>query len=324
MAFLQKYPAVWPIFGAVIFYLLISQLTHNLDTSFLFVAARLSTFILLLALAQMVVVTSGDGAIDLSQIYILTLCAYASTTLMFINPVLGFIASILIGGLAGLINGAINVYLRVPAMVTTLATGYLYLTLVLVASSKMKVLPIPGFVSIVTKNIGPVSVQTIIVVAVAGILAVVMYRTKFGKQLHAVGQNRNAAYLAGVPTSRVVLTSFVIGGFLSGLAGVMAAAVMGGAFQDMGVAYFLPSIAATFVGGTAAAGGRSNVLGVSFGALMMTLMASFLDTSQSTFGLASGIKQLVMGIFLVSILLLSVTSSKKRSKKVAITTQGEK
>jgi ribose transport system permease protein len=235
---------------------------------------------------------------------------------MDVNPWFGFVISILIGGVAGLINGLINVYLRVPAMVTTLATGYLYLTLVLVGASKMKVLPEPGFVKFVTRNVGPIPMQTVIVVIVATALALLMYKTRFGKELHALGQNRTAAYLAGVSTARVALATFFIGGLLSGLAGTMAAAVMGGAFQDMGVAYFLPSIAATFVGGTSAAGGKSSVLGVSFGALMMTLMSSFLDSAQSTFSLASGIKQLVMGAFLVSILLLSVSSAKNRNRKV--------
>jgi ribose/xylose/arabinose/galactoside ABC-type transport system permease subunit len=178
------------------------------------------------------------------------------------------------------------------------------------------VLPNAGFVSLVTHNFGLLSTQTIIVAMVALALAVLLYRTKYGKQLHAVGQNREAAYLAGVPTARVVIAAFVTGGMLSGLAGVLAAAVMGGAFQDMGSAYFLPSIAAAFVGGTAASGGRSSVLGVSFGAFMMTLMSSFLNTAESTFHLAAGIKQLVMGGFLVAILLLAVAGVKNRRSRV--------
>jgi ribose transport system permease protein len=91
---------------------------------------------------------------------------------------------------------------------------------------------------------------------------------------------------------------------------------MGGAFQDMGAAYFLPSVAAAFVGGTAASGGRSSVLGVSFGALMMTLMSSFLNTAESMYHLASGIKQLVMGAFLVSILFVSVAGVKNRRRQL--------
>jgi ribose transport system permease protein len=313
-AFLRKHLAVWPILGCVVFYLLNGAVTGSFEPTILFTAARLATFAALLALAQMIVVTSGDGAIDLSQIYILTLCAFASTTLMGVNPVLGFVLSILLGALCGLINGLVNIYVRVPAMVTTLATGYIFFTAVLIGSSHMKVLPDAGFTKLVTHSVGPLSVQTLVVVVVAGVLGVLLYRTAYGKHLHAVGQNRTAASLAGIRTNRVVITAFVIGGALCGLAGVLAAAVMGGAFQDMGLAYFLPSVAATFVGGTAAAGGRSNVLGVGFGALMMTLMSSLLNTAESTYHMPSGFKQLVMGVFLVSILLLSVSAAKSRGR----------
>lgn len=313
---LRRYPALWPMLGCILFFVLIGSITSSLEPTVLFTAARLATSAALLALAQMIVVTSGNGAIDLSQVYILTLCAFASTTLMDADPVIGLVLSVLIGALCGLVNGVVNIYLKVPAMVTTLATGYIFFTLVLVGSSHMKVLPHAGFVTAVTRTVGPVSVQTIIVAAVAVVLAVVLYRTRYGKQLHAVGQNRIAATLAGVPTNRVVITAFVTGGAHCGLAGVLAAAVMGGAFQDMGMAYFLPSVAATFVGGTAAAGGRSNVLGVCFGALMMTLMSSFLNTAESTYHLASGVKQLVMGAFLVSILLLSVGGARTRRRRL--------
>jgi ribose/xylose/arabinose/galactoside ABC-type transport system permease subunit len=312
--FLRRHPAVWPILGCVAFYLLTGAITGSFDPAIVFTGARLATFVALLALAQMIVVTSGGGAIDLSQIYILTLCAFASTTLMDANPLVGFVVSVVLGALCGLINGVVNVYVRVPAMVTTLATGYIYFTVVLVGSSRMKVLPDAGFVALVTRQIGPVSVQTLIVIAVAAVLGVVLYRTRYGKQLHAVGQNRMAGTLAGIPANRVVITAFVIGGALCGLAGVLAAAVMGGAFQDMGTAYFLPSIAATFVGGTLAAGGRSGVLGVGFGALMMTLMSSLLNTAESTYDLPSGLRQLVMGAFLVGVLLLSVSAVKSRPR----------
>ncbi|QZN85373.1 ABC transporter permease [Cellulomonas sp. C5510] len=318
--YLRRHPAAWPILGALLFYLLIGGVTGSFDPTVVFTGARLATFAALLGLAQMVVVTSGDGAIDLSQIYILTLCAFASTTLMDADPVLGFVLAVLLGALCGLVNGLVNVVVRVPAMVATLATGYIFFTAVLVGSAHMKVLPDPGFVRFVTRDVGPVSVQTLVVVVVAAGLGVLLYRSPYGKQLHAVGQNRTAATLAGLPSRRVVVTAFVIGGALCGLAGVLAAAVMGGAFQDMGLAYFLPSVAATFVGGTAASGGRSNVLGVAVGALMMTLMSSFLNTAESTYHLPSGVKQLVMGAFLVSILLLSVSAGKPRVRRSRLAT----
>lgn len=312
LGFARRYPVVWPLVGCVLFLLLNALATGSLDGSVLGTAARLATFSALLALAQMTVVTSGDGAIDLSQIYILTMCAYASTSFMTINPVLGFILAVALGGFAGLLNGLVNIYIRIPAMVTTLAMGYMYLTVVLVAPWSSPV-PNPGFVRFTTASVGPVSVQTLIVVVVALLLGIIMYKTPFGIRLHAVGQNREAARLAGINTAKEVIGAFVIGGVLSGLAGVLCAAVMGGAFQDMGLAYFLPSIAATFVGGTAAAGGRSSVVGVVVGALMMTLMSSYLITAESVYNLPSGTRQLVMGIFLVLVLVLSVSSGVQKT-----------
>ena len=313
--FTGKHPAIWPMLGGLLFFLLIGALSGGLNVNIIFTCARLATFSLLLALAQMIVVTSGDGAIDLSQTYILTLCAYVSCSMMDVNPVLGLILSVLIGGFCGLVSGFINICLKVPAMITTLATGYMIFTVILVGAPYMKVLPNASFVRFVTYNLGMLSVQTIIAVAVAAILAIILYRTKYGKHLHAVGQNRKAAYLAGINTGRVVIVAFVTGGMLCGFAGVLCGAVMGGAFQDMGSAYFLPSVAAAFVGGTGASGGKSNVLGVCFGALMMSLMSSFLNTAESLYQFPSGIKQLIMGVFLVCILLLSVSNEKKQKQR---------
>ena len=313
---MRRYPAIWPALGSLLIFLVLGVMTGGLDTTSLATAMRLATFAALLALGQMVVVTSGDGAIDLSQIYILTLCAYVSTTLMDFNPVLGFVIAVMIGGACGLINALVNVYLRVPAMVTTLATGYIFFTVVLVSASHMRVLPDAGFVRLVTARVGPISVQTLIVLGVGAVLGLLLYGTRYGRQLHAVGQNREAASLAGISAASVVTRAFVLGGMLSGLAGVLAAAVMGGAFQDMGLAYFLPSVAAAFVGGTAASGGRSSVLGVIFGALMVTLMSSSLSTAESLYDLPSGVRQLVMGAFLVGVLVLSVAGAKTRRRRV--------
>ena len=149
---------------------------------------------------------------------------------------------------------------------------------------------------------------TVICIAVAAVLAVLLYKTKYGKQLHAVGQKRLAARYSGIAVGRVVIMAFTLGGALCGLAGVLCGAFIGGAFQDMGSTYFLPSIAAAFVGGTAAAGGRSNVLGVCLGALMMSFMTTFLNAAS----LSPGMQRLIQGAFLVLILVASVSNAVKK------------
>lgn len=256
----------------------------------------------------MIVVTSGDGAIDLSQKYILTLAAYVSCTVMTKNILLGLAASILIGAVCGGLSACVNVFLKVPAMITTLATGYLFYTVILVVSSKWSSIPAKGFVNFVNKNVFGINMMTIICIAVAVLLWFLLYRTKYGKNLHAVGQKREAARLAGINVRKTVIIAFVINGALCGLAGAMAGAYCGGANQDLGTTYFLPSVAAAFVGGTNAAGGKSSVVGVSIGALMMTLMSTFLNAAK----LDVGVQRLIQGVFLVFLLVVAVSDAAKK------------
>ena len=306
--FVEKYTFIWPLLGSLILWGLIGAVSGRFTANQLFSCARLASFALLLALGQMVVVTSGEGAIDLSQVYILTLCAYMSCNLMNVNPVLGFVVAIAVGALCGFVNGCINIYLKVPALITTLATGYIIFTIILIGAPHMTTLPYAGLVSFINMNFGGFSMLTVICIAVAAVLAVLLYKTKYGKQLHAVGQKRLAARYSGIAVGRVVIMAFTLGGALCGLAGVLCGAFIGGAFQDMGSTYFLPSIAAAFVGGTAAAGGRSNVLGVCLGALMMSFMTTFLNAAS----LSPGMQRLIQGAFLVLILVASVSNAVKK------------
>lgn len=304
----QKHSFFWPVLGSLIIWISIAIVSGGFGTEVLFSSAKLATFALLLGLAQMLVVTGGDGAIDLSQIYILTLCAYVSCDLMKKNAAAGFLAAILVGALCGLANGCINVFLKIPAMITTLATGYIIFTIVLVAAPHMTTLPDANFVAFINADLGGISMLTLISVVVAVLLSILLYKTPYGRQLHAVGQNRRASELSGISNRRVIVTTFTLAGAISGFTGVLGGAFIGGAFQDMGSTYFLPSIAATFVGGTVASGGKSSVAGVCCGALMMSFMTTFLNAAN----LAPGLQKLILGVFLVLILVASVSNAAKK------------
>lgn len=305
---MTKHAFIWPLLGSVLLWIAISAVSGRFNVAQIFSSARLCTFALLLALGQMIVVTSGEGAIDLSQQYILTLAAYLSCDLMQYNIILGLVAAVGVGALCGLVNGLVNIYLKVPAMITTLATGYIIFTVVLVISPGMTTLPNSDFVDFISLNAGGFSMLTVICIVIAILLGLLLYKTKYGKQLHAVGQKRVAAKYAGINTNRVVITAFTLGGALCGLSGALCGAFNGGAFQDMGSTYFLPSIAAAFVGGTAASGGKSSVAGVCVGALMMYLLTTFLNAAS----LSVGMQRLIQGAVLVLILIASVSNDAKK------------
>ncbi|MBQ2895474.1 MAG: ABC transporter permease [Oscillospiraceae bacterium] len=305
---LRNHDFVWPLSGCVLLYLLIGLVSGKFNVAILLSTMRLCTFALLLGLGQMLVVTSGDGAIDLSQQYILTLTAFISCALMKQQLILGLLIALAVGALCGLLNGLINTKLRVPAMITTLATGYIYFTIIQIMAPRVKTLPSSTFVKFVNFSIGGFSMMSVVCILVAAALAVVLYRSPYGRRLHAVGQKKLAAHYAGIRVDRTVIIAFVINGALCGLAGVLCGAYCGGASADMGSTYFLPSVAATFVGGTAASGGKSSVLGVCFGALMMSFMSTFLNAAH----IAAGLQNLIQGLFLVLILVASVRTAAKR------------
>jgi ribose transport system permease protein len=301
---------IWPLFGSIILWAMIVIVAQKFSVAQFYTCAKLATFSMLLGLAQMTIVTSGNGAIDLSQIYNLTLCAFVACHFMTINIALGLFMAVFIGAFCGLVNGVINVYFNVPAMITTLATGYILFSVNLISASYLKTLPNPAFVAFINKTAGGISMLTFLVILAALLLALLLYKTRYGKYLHAVGQNRVAAAYAGIRVHFIVITAFVLAGGLGGFAGALCGAFIGGAFQDMGSTYFLPSIAATFVGGTAASGGKSNVLGVCLGALMMSFMSMFLNTAN----FSPGLQRFIQGIFLVCILIASISNSGQRRR----------
>lgn len=299
-------PIVWPVVGCIVLYILICVVSGNVSMRVITSGLKLCVFAMLLGIAQMLVVTSGNGAIDISQKYILTLTAYISCAVMQVNIVLGLIAAITVGMLCGLLNASINVFLNIHAMITTMATGYLYYTVILLISNRVTNSPNSDFVKFINGGVLGLNTMTIIVLIIAVVLYFVLYRSKYGMNLHAVGQKREAARLAGINVNKTVITAFVINGALCGLAGALNAAYCGGANQDLGTTYFLPSIAACFVGGTNAAGGKSNIIAVCIGAFMMTLMSTFLNAAN----ISVGGQRLIEGIFIV-LLLVAATKEKK-------------
>lgn len=130
-------PILWPVLGCIILYILICAVSGSISLRVITSGLKLCVFAMLLGMAQMLVVTSGKGAIDISQKYILTLAAYVSCAVMQNSIILGLLAAIAVGMLCGLINAGINVFLNIHAMITTMATGYLYYTAILLISNRV-------------------------------------------------------------------------------------------------------------------------------------------------------------------------------------------
>jgi ribose transport system permease protein len=295
---------IWSALGALVLWLVISIMTKNFSVNMLLVNATLASFLVLLSLGQMTVITSGNGAIDLSSQYTVALAAYVSSILIAHTGVFtGLLLTLFICAVIGVCIGAINLYLKVPPMITTLAVGFIIYSAVLIISTKTTGMPSKTVAHFTQQlKIFRISPMIFIAAATAAIMSVLMYKTKFGKRLHAIGQNRTAATLAGINVEGAVISAFVISSVLAGITGTLLGGYFGGASQDMGVSYLITSVAATIIGGTSAAGGKSSVAGAVSGAMMITLLVAFLNLTM----LPASFQKIIQGVLLMVILIASV------------------
>ena len=294
--------ALWLLAGAV---------TGTLSFSFILANATIAGFLALAGAAQMTVIASGPGNFDLSLPYIVTFSAYVVSGGVFGQ---GHIAASLalalaIGALVGAVNALLIVRLRIPSIVATLASGYILYSFI-VAIQNRGFGRVGGlFEDLLRARIAEISGALIAVVLTLIVLAVLLKRTVFGLQLHAMGQNAEAARLAGVRRGWLILGTFALSGVLSAWLGVLLATYQGGVSADLGRIYLLGSVAAVVVGGTRISGGVTSVFGTALGALVLTLTQSDLVLMKFSIGAQYVIQGLIV---IVTVCLVAIRPKPSR------------
>ncbi|MCA2213241.1 ABC transporter permease [Jidongwangia harbinensis] len=242
----------------------------------------LNTAILaVMAAGQAVVVITRN--IDLSVGSVLAVSAFGVATLMSANPslpiVVALLAGLAVGAACGLLNGVLVRYGRVPALVVTLGTLYIYRGVTYSWAGGQQVnadeLP-PHFLRFANDSILGVPWLVLIAVVVIGGVSLMMRNYRLGREMYAMGSSPQAAELAGIRVARNTIGAFLLSGALAGLAGVLFAARFGTVDAAAGTGYELNVVAAVVVGGVAVFGGSGTVWGAGLGALLLTVIGSAL------------------------------------------------
>jgi rhamnose transport system permease protein len=243
-------------------------------------ALNASIFAILAAGQTLVLVTRN---VDLSVGSVLGLSAYLAGDLLSNHPGLAlpvvFLLGIALGAACGLLNGILVTWGKVPALVVTLGTLYMFRGLAFLWTNGKQVnaetLP-DSFLNLGTDSL--LGVPILVVMALIVLLIVGQWLRDFraGRELYAIGSNPEGARLAGVRSERRVLTAFVLAGALAGLGGVLFTARFGTVDATAGVGYELTVIAAAVVGGVAIFGGTGSVYGAALGALLLGTITSSL------------------------------------------------
>jgi len=259
----------------------------------------------LVALGQTAVVTTGRGNIDLSIASVMTLSAYLALIVVggrdaMVLP--GLAAALALGLLVGAVNAWLVVAARIPAIIATLATGYVLASATLLANGA-----IPGFAIapslrlLATGRLAGVPIMALIAVLAVAAASLLFNCLAWGQTLSAVGQNERAARLAGIRTGRVIAAAFIGSAVLASLTGVLLGAYVGGAFLEMGVPYRLQSLGAVVLGGTLIMGGGASALGALFGSLLLILIV----TTMQIAGLPPGTQDMIQGLVIITVLALA-------------------
>ncbi len=184
-----------------------------------------------------------------------------------------------LGALCGAVNGGLIAAARVPALVVTLGTLYVFrgIDYTWATGKQINAADMPhGFLRMGTRSVLGVPVLALfaVVVLVGAGLFLRWYRS--GRELYAIGSDPDAARLYGIPVGRRVFWAFVTSGALAGLAGVLHAARFGTIDANAGLGQELNVVAAVVVGGVAIFGGSGSVYGAALGAVLLTTIGSAL------------------------------------------------
>lgn len=240
-----------------------------------------ASIITLLAVGQAIVIVTRN--VDLSVSSVTGLTAFGSGVLLADHHGLPVAAVVLvclaIGAFCGAVNGLLVACARVPALVATLGTLYVYrgVDYAIAKGRQVNAADMPsGFLSLGTRQI--VGVPILVIVAAVVLVAVgwVLANLRQGRELYAIGSHPEAAVLAGIPVRRRVFAAFVVGGAIAGLAGVMWAARFGTVDATVATGKELDVVAAVVVGGVAIFGGSGTVWGAALGAVLLSSITSAL------------------------------------------------
>ena len=228
------------------------------------------------------------------------------------NVVVAVLGAIAIGALIGLSNGNTVARIGVNSLIVTLGVATICLGIVEWYTKGQSIITgiSPHLVSVGTGDwLGiPRTVYYLAVIALAAYY--LLEHTPFGRYLHSIGSNPEAARLVGLPVKRYILLSFVISGALAGVAGVLLVARNGGASPQVGtVTDTLQALSAAYLGATAIKPGRFNIPGT----LIAILFLSFTVTGLSLAGVANWINDVFNGAALFVAVLISTIIGRKRT-----------
>lgn len=255
--------------------------------------------------------------VDLSVSSVVGLSAFLSGSLFIAYPglpiPLALLFGLVLGAVLGTVNGLLVAYGRVPALVATLGTLYVFrgITYAVVDGGQINAANLPpAFLSFATGSVLGVPNLVLLVLTVMVGFGIYLGSYRGGREYYALGSNAEAAVLAGIRVNRRTMLGFALSGAVAGLAGVLYLARFGTVDATAGTGLELQVIAAAVVGGVSINGGVGTLFGAGIGALLLGVMGSALVILRAP----SFYQQAIQGALLLAAISIDMLVSRRTAK----------
>ena len=264
---------------------------------------RISAFLGIIAAGQTLVILSGGEGIDLSVGTTVTLGAMVAAVVANRQDSMvlaALLAAVGAGLIIGLINGIGVAKLRVHPLVMTLGmAGVTAGAMLAIYQGQVQGGASPMMLRLISYPVFMGLSGAVLVWLLGSLLMwLLLNRTHYGKNLYAVGINRETAYLSGVNVPVTVIIAYSLSGMIAAFGGFLLLGYTQTVYFTLGEAYLFPSIAAVVIGGTTLAGGEGSYWGTMSGALVLTIVDSILTTVQ----MSQQERQIILGVILLLVI----------------------
>ncbi len=239
--------------------------------------AQNAAYVGIIAAGMAFLISMREIDLSVGSMFGLSLIAAALLIQDGMNPWLGALIGIALGGVMGLINAFLVQFVAIPAIVATLATLSMYRGLSQALSDGEQVTGLPAensFFTFVGGDFAGLPVSVWVLILVAGGLTAVLRFTPYGYRVRSIGSNPEAATFSGISIPRVRVQTLVLVGLLCGLSGMLALAFFISGDPNIGSGFELTAIAAAVIGGTPLRGGSATVVGAVLGAILLSAVNS--------------------------------------------------
>ena len=272
---------------------------------------RLAAPLAILAAGQTLVMLTGG--IDLSIGFSATAAAYIMTGQSSRGTVLAILIALGVGLLIGTVNGIGVGVFGVQPLIMTLGMGSVVIGVLTVrAQDFVTGAPaVPNFVNALATGslLGDVPKSILLWGGLSVVLILALRRSGYGRMLYAYGDNPIAVRLAGTRAWQLLVLTYALCGVCAAIGGLLLVGLTNAADLGLATSYLLPSVAAVVIGGTSIFGGVGTYSGTIFGALILTVLDSFL----TLLDVAQSVRQILYGAIILAMAALYARISRSEA-----------